>query len=71
MMCAITLIPNNLLITGTLEEGRLLAVKMAWLIINGIILGASRDSLLRQVVHGNIPETLTRNSNCTVVLVRT
>ncbi len=38
---------------------------------DGIILGASRDSLLRQAVHGNIPETLTRNSDCTVVLVRT
>ncbi len=38
---------------------------------DGIILGASRDSLLRQVIHGNIPDNLTRNSDSTVVLVRT
>lgn len=38
---------------------------------DGIIIGASRESLLRQVVNGNIPEAVARNSDCTVVLVRT
>jgi len=35
-----------------------------------IMLGASRDRLLRQVMNGNIPEAIARNSNCTVILVR-
>jgi CIC family chloride channel protein len=35
-----------------------------------IILGASREGLLKQVMHGNIPEAIARNSNCTVILVR-
>jgi CIC family chloride channel protein len=36
-----------------------------------IILGASRERLLQQVVHGNIPATISRNSQQTVILVRT
>lgn len=35
-----------------------------------IILGASRDSLLEQVLRGNIPEAIARNSPCTTILVR-
>ncbi|MFB2768099.1 chloride channel protein [Pelatocladus sp. BLCC-F211] len=35
-----------------------------------IILGASREGLLQQVVHGNIPATISRNSQQTVILVR-
>jgi CIC family chloride channel protein len=35
-----------------------------------IMIGASRDRLLRQVMHGNIPEEIARSSNCTVILVR-
>lgn len=35
-----------------------------------IVLGASREGLLKQAVQGNIPETISRNSPCTVVLVR-
>jgi CIC family chloride channel protein len=36
-----------------------------------IVLGASRKSLLKQVVTGNIPESIARQSHCTVILVRT
>ncbi|MGB5962050.1 MAG: chloride channel protein [Coleofasciculaceae cyanobacterium] len=35
-----------------------------------IILGASREGLLQQVQHGNIPAVISRQSNCTVILVR-
>ena len=35
-----------------------------------IILGASREGMLQQVVHGNIPATICRNNNQTVILVR-
>lgn len=35
-----------------------------------IMVGASRDRLLQQVIHGNVPEEIARNSNCTVILVR-
>lgn len=35
-----------------------------------IMVGASRDRLLQQVFHGNVPEEIARNSNCTVILVR-
>jgi CIC family chloride channel protein len=35
-----------------------------------IFLGASREGLLQQAIRGNIPETIARNSNCTVILVR-
>jgi CIC family chloride channel protein len=35
-----------------------------------IMLGASRDSLLKQVIQGNIPEAIARHSDCTVILVR-
>jgi len=35
-----------------------------------IILGASREGLLQQVIGGNIPEAIARNSQCTVILVR-
>lgn len=35
-----------------------------------IILGASREGLLQQVVHGNIPATISRNSQQTVIMVR-
>jgi chloride channel protein, CIC family len=36
----------------------------------GIILGASREGLLRQTLHGNIPESIARGSNSTVIVVR-
>lgn len=35
-----------------------------------IVLGASREGLLQQVMHGNIPATIAHNSRCTVILVR-
>jgi chloride channel protein, CIC family len=35
-----------------------------------IVLGASREGLLQQVIQGNIPEAIARNCNCTVILVR-
>jgi CIC family chloride channel protein len=35
-----------------------------------IMVGASRDRLLRQVISGNVPEEIARHSNCTVILVR-
>jgi len=35
-----------------------------------IVLGASQEGLLQQAIHGNIPETIARTSNCTVILVR-
>ncbi|MEA5502566.1 chloride channel protein [Halotia wernerae UHCC 0503] len=35
-----------------------------------IVLGASRESLLQQVIKGNIPENISRMSSCTVILVR-
>jgi CIC family chloride channel protein len=34
-----------------------------------IMIGASRDRLLRQVMHGNIPEAIAWSLNCTVILV--
>lgn len=37
---------------------------------DGIIIGASRESLLQQAVRGNIPETVARDSDCTVIVVR-
>ncbi|MEI2580083.1 chloride channel protein [Scytonema sp. PRP1] len=36
-----------------------------------IVLGASREKLLQQAIKGNIPETISRKSHCTVILVRT
>ena len=36
-----------------------------------IVLGASRESLLQQVVQGNIPKNISRKSNCTVIMVKT
>ncbi|MCS6960468.1 MAG: chloride channel protein [Pseudanabaenaceae cyanobacterium SKYGB_i_bin29] len=38
--------------------------------IDTIVLGASREGFLRQVVQGNIPETIARGSPCTVILLR-
>jgi CIC family chloride channel protein len=35
-----------------------------------ILLGASRERLLQQVIQGNIPEAIARSTNCTVILVR-
>jgi CIC family chloride channel protein len=35
-----------------------------------IMLGASREGLLQQVIKGNIPEAITRDSQCSVILVR-
>ena len=35
-----------------------------------IMLGASREGLLQQAIQGNIPETIARQSDCTVILVR-
>lgn len=35
-----------------------------------IMLGASREGLLQQVIGGNIPEAIARDSDCTVILVR-
>jgi CIC family chloride channel protein len=35
-----------------------------------IVLGASREGLLQQAIHGNIPEAIARQSKCTVILAR-
>src|ERR687885_700167 len=35
-----------------------------------VVLGASREGLLQQVVHGNIPQAIARGVNSTVILVR-
>jgi CIC family chloride channel protein len=35
-----------------------------------IVLGASREGMLKQVMAGNIPEEIARKCNCTVMLVR-
>lgn len=35
-----------------------------------VVLGASREGFLQQVVHGNIPEAIARGVNSTVILVR-
>jgi CIC family chloride channel protein len=35
-----------------------------------IVLGASREGLLQQVIHGNIPEAIARGVSSTVILVR-
>ncbi len=35
-----------------------------------ILLGASREGMLRQVIQGNIPEAIAKNCHCTVILVR-
>jgi len=37
---------------------------------DAIVLGASREGMLTQAIRGNIPETIARNCNCTVILVR-
>ncbi len=36
-----------------------------------IVLGATRESLLQQVIQGNIAENISRKSNCTVIMVKT
>ncbi|MBD2504477.1 chloride channel protein [Anabaena azotica] len=36
-----------------------------------IVLGASRESLLKQVMQGNIAENIARKSHCTVIMVKT
>ncbi|MEH2056779.1 MAG: chloride channel protein [Nostoc sp.] len=36
-----------------------------------IVLGASRESLLQQVIQGNIAENISRKSNCTVIMIKT
>ncbi len=38
--------------------------------IDAIVMGATRETLLKQVINGNIPETIARQSNCTVIIVR-
>ncbi len=35
-----------------------------------IVMGTSREGLLQQAIHGNMPEEIARRSNCTVILVR-
>ncbi|MBW4690167.1 MAG: chloride channel protein [Lyngbya sp. HA4199-MV5] len=35
-----------------------------------IVLGASREGMLQQAIQGNIPETIARGCDCTVILVR-
>ncbi|MGB3404122.1 MAG: chloride channel protein [Microcoleaceae cyanobacterium] len=35
-----------------------------------IVLGASQEGMLRQVIQGNIPEAIARGCDCTVILVR-
>jgi CIC family chloride channel protein len=35
-----------------------------------VVLGVSQEGLLRQVIHGNIPEAIARSVECTVILVR-
>jgi CIC family chloride channel protein len=35
-----------------------------------ILLGASRESLLSQVLHGNIPQKIAQDCDCTLILVR-
>ncbi len=37
---------------------------------DAIVLGASREGLLKQVMQGNIPEAVARGCDCTVILVR-
>ncbi|PSB50481.1 chloride channel protein [Chamaesiphon polymorphus] len=37
---------------------------------DAIILGASREGLLKQSIQGNIPEAIARGSDCTVIVVR-
>jgi CIC family chloride channel protein len=37
---------------------------------DAIVLGASREGLLHQAIHGNIPETILRGVEGTVILVR-
>ncbi|MEK0193536.1 MAG: CBS domain-containing protein [Oscillatoriales cyanobacterium] len=37
---------------------------------DAIVLGASREGLLKQVMHGNIPEAVARGCECTIILVR-
>ncbi|NRB08182.1 MAG: chloride channel protein [Richelia sp.] len=38
--------------------------------VDTILMGATREKLLQQVINGNIPETIARQSDCTVVIVR-
>lgn len=38
--------------------------------IDVVIMGASREGLLKQVIKGNIPEAIASGCDCTVILVR-
>ena len=35
-----------------------------------VIIGASRDSLLKQTIHGNIPDAIASKLDTTVILIR-
>ncbi|NEQ80593.1 MAG: universal stress protein, partial [Moorea sp. SIO2I5] len=35
-----------------------------------VVIGASREGLLEQAIHGNIPEAIARGVDSTVILVR-
>ena len=37
---------------------------------DAILLGASRQGVLQQALHGNIPRAIARGSNCTTIVVR-
>jgi chloride channel protein, CIC family len=37
---------------------------------DAIVLGASREGLLQQAIQGNIPESIARGSDCTLIVVR-
>jgi len=34
------------------------------------MLGASREGLVQQIMHGNIPDAIARNSNRTIIIFR-
>jgi nucleotide-binding universal stress UspA family protein len=38
--------------------------------IDVVMMGASREGLLKQVIKGNIPEAIASGCDCTVILVR-
>ncbi len=59
---------TNKLISTTIAQSILELARKCQ--IDTIVLGASRDGLLQQVVKGNIPETIARQSPCTVILLR-
>lgn len=63
--CPVSVIPihGNSVVDAVLAETRAQPY-------DAILLGASRQGVLQQALHGNIPRAIARGSNCTTIVVR-